>query len=167
VSARVLVAGIGNIFFGDDGFGSAVLQRLAAEPVAGARFEDYGIRGLHLAFEMLAGYERVIVVDAVSRGGTPGTLYVIEPDLAQSASAPDGHRMDLANVFGFLRTFGGDAPPVTIVGAEAETAEDGIGLSPAMEVAVTAALPLVRRLVHEALAVSPARAAKETTWSEV
>jgi hypothetical protein len=78
VSARVLVAGIGNIFFADDGFGPAVLRRLAHEKLPGVRFEDYGIRGMHLAYELLAGYEAAIVVDAVSRGGPPGTLYVIE-----------------------------------------------------------------------------------------
>jgi len=163
----VLVAGVGNIFFGDDGFGSAVLQRLSAAPIAGAHCEDYGIRGMHLAFEMLAGYERVFVVDAVSRGGAPGTLYVLEPDLTASTGAPDAHRMDLANVFALVQSFGGEAPPVMIVGAEAQTVEDGIGLSPVMEAAVAAALPLIRRLVHEALAAPAPHAIQETTCSEV
>ncbi len=167
MNARVLVAGVGNIFFSDDGFGSAVLQRLGAEPIPGVRCEDYGIRGMHLAFEMLAGYERVILVDAISRRGAPGTLYVIEPDdVAASGTAPDAHRMDLANVFAYVRTLGDDAPPATIVGAEPETIDEGIGLTPVMDAAVEAALPLVRRLVREALA-APARAVKETTCSEV
>ena len=86
---RVLVAGIGNIFFGDDGFGVEVAQLLAREPrAADAKVEDFGIRGMHLAYEMLAGYDRAIIVDAVPRGGEPGTLYVIEPELGAARARP-------------------------------------------------------------------------------
>ena len=145
----VLVAGVGNIFFGDDGFGSEVARVLAAEPISGAKIEDYGIRGLHLAYELVAGYDRAIVIDAVPRGGTPGTLYVIEPDVSGPAATPDAHRMDLANVFAFVRTIGGDPPPITIVGCEPSAADEQIGLSEPVRSAVQPAADLVRRLVAE------------------
>ncbi len=148
MSARVLVAGVGNIFFGDDGFGCEVARRLMAESLpVGASAEDYGIRGTHLAYEMLAGYERVILVDAVRRGGEPGTLYVIEPDLAVLSGAPDAHGMDISNVFGMLRVLGGEVPEVRIVGCEPASIEESIGLSPIVERAVDEALMLVKKLL--------------------
>ena len=152
MSARVLVAGVGNIFFNDDGFGPEVARRLAREqPIAGAHVEDFGIRGLHLAYELLAGYDAAVLIDAVPRQEPPGTLYVSEPSAPHQAGAPDAHRMDLANVFAFLRILGGEAPPITIVGCEPATVEEGMGLSPAVANAVETALPLVRRVVAEAL----------------
>ena len=145
MSARVLVAGIGNIFFGDDGFGCEVARRFASTPLEGVRVEDFGIRALHLAYEILAGYERVVLIDAVSRGGAPGTLYVIEPDPVAPGDVADAHRMDIQNVFAFVRTLGGEAPPVVLVGCEPHTLDEGIGLSATVADAVVAALPLVRR----------------------
>ena len=81
---RVLIAGIGNIFLGDDGFGVEVAKRLASEALPDwVRVADFGIRGLHLAYELLdTAYETTILVDATPRGGAPGTVYLIEPDLA-------------------------------------------------------------------------------------
>jgi hydrogenase maturation protease len=161
VKPRVLVAGVGNIFFNDDGFGPEVLRRLLGEePIAQAHVEDYGIRGLHLAYEMLNGYEAAVLVDAVPRGEAPGTLYVIEPEAPTDAGAPDAHRMDLANVFAFLRMLGGEPPRVTIVGCEPATVDEGMGLSPAVANAVEAAVPLVRRVVLDVLS------RKDTSWSE-
>jgi len=151
-SARILVAGVGNVFFGDDGFGPEVARALLREPPADTKVEDYGIRGLHLAYELLAGYERAILIDAVPRGDPPGTLYVIEPDDEAPTSAPDAHRMDLQNVFAYLRVLGGEPPPVTIVGCEPETTEPGMGLSDAVTRSVDAAAALVRRLIDEQLA---------------
>lgn len=147
---RVLVAGIGNIFFADDGFGCAVAQALAREPQApDAKIEDFGIRGLHLAYELLAGYDRAILVDAAPRGGVPGTLYVIEPEVDVSGVAPDAHRMDVQNVFAFLRMLGGEPPPITIVGCEPETVEPAMGLSAVVTGAIAPAAALVRRLLDE------------------
>src|SRR5690348_18485873 len=78
---RILIAGIGNIFLGDDAFGVEVAQRLARRPLPeGVRVVDFGIRGLDLAYALLDGYEAVILVDAAPRGGPPGTLYVLEPE---------------------------------------------------------------------------------------
>ena len=149
---RILVAGIGNIFFADDAFGAAVLARLAREPIAGVRSEDFGIRGLHLAFELLDGYTAAVIVDAVSRGGAPGTLYVIEPSEPIEAGEPDAHRMDLGSVFGFLRQMGGAPPPITIVGCEPESIEEGGDISATVSAAVEPALALVRRVVNQLLA---------------
>ena len=151
-SARVLVAGVGNVFFGDDGFGPEVAQRLVHAPPDEVKVEDFGIRGLHLAYELLNGYERAILIDAVPRGDRPGTIYVIEPEGEVPASTPDAHSMDLGNVFGYLRVLGGAPPPLTIVGCEPETVEPGMGLSPAVRQALEPALAVVRRLIDEHLA---------------
>lgn len=163
MSERVLVAGVGNVFFGDDGFGPEVARVLADEPVDGAKVEDFGIRGLHLAYELLNGYERAILVDAVPRGDVPGTLYVIEPDRNVAVTAADAHRMDLGNVFAYLRMLDGEPPPITIVGCEPETVEPGMGLSAAVAGSVGGAAALVRRLVDQQLAAQ----ARETTGGSV
>lgn len=149
---KVLVAGIGNIFFGDDGFGPAVARALSADSFPGVKIEDYGIRGLHLAYELIAGYDRAFLVDAVSRGGVPGTLYVIEPGKPPSRSIPDAHRMDLENVFAFLRTIGGEAPPITLIGCEPADVGEAMELSPLVSDMVAPAADLVRRLLTKTLA---------------
>jgi hydrogenase maturation protease len=149
---RLLVAGIGNIFFGDDGFGPEVARLLAAEPIDGVTIGDYGIRGLHLAYDLVSGYDRAFLIDAVPRGGAPGTLYVLEPTVPDSNSTPDAHRMDLQNVFAFVRMIGGEAPPITIVGCEPSTADEEILLTQPVRDAVAPAAELVRRLVADALA---------------
>ena len=148
----ILVAGVGNLFFGDDGFGPEVARALLREPLARAKVEDFGIRGLHLAYELLNGYERAILIDAVPRGGAPGTLYVIEPGEEPPASSPDAHRMDVQNVFGYLRALGSEAPRVTIVGCEPLTTAPGMGLSAPVAQSIDPAAALVRRLVGEQLA---------------
>jgi hydrogenase maturation protease len=134
---------------------------LLEAPIPHARIEDYGIRGLHLAYELLNGYDAVVLVDAMPRGDVPGTLYVLEPGPPDNAGAPDAHRMDLANVFALLEMLGGEAPPILIVGCEPATVDEGLGLSPAVANAVEAALSLVRRVVQDVLA------RKEVpSWSE-
>src|SRR5438270_10145755 len=82
-SRRILIACIGNIFLGDDGFGVEVAQRLMNRQYPeGVQVTDFGIRGMDLAYTLLDDYDTLVLVDTVSRGGTPGTLYLIEPDLA-------------------------------------------------------------------------------------
>jgi hydrogenase maturation protease len=166
MSARVLVAGVGNIFFGDDGFGSEVLRALEGERIEGVKIEDFGIAGLHLGYELVSGYERAIIVDCAARGGKPGTLYVIEPDTGAPGPPPDAHRMDLANVFAFVKTLGEKAPPIEIVGCEPQTLDEGIGLSEPVAAAIAPAIALVRKLVARALAAPPLREG-ETPWLEV
>src|SRR3954452_5244184 len=91
---RVLVAGLGNIFLGDDAFGVEVVQRLARRPQPdGVRLVDFGIRGLDLTYALLDSCDAVVLVDATPRGGLPGTLYVIEPQVEGSASPEPGDLM--------------------------------------------------------------------------
>jgi hydrogenase maturation protease len=151
-AARVLVAGIGNIFLGDDGFGPAVIQRLASRALPEcAKVEDFGIRGVHLAYELLGAspaYDTTIVVDAVSRGGAPGTLYVIEPDVADVPSAPpEAHALSVEAVLGLLRSIGGEPGRVLIVGCEAESVAPEMGLSAPVAAAVDGAADLVMNLL--------------------
>ncbi|MEO6990693.1 MAG: hydrogenase maturation protease [Candidatus Baltobacteraceae bacterium] len=167
MSARVLVAGIGNIFFGDDGFGCEVARRMASEPLATVKVEDFGIRGLHLAYELVAGYDGAVLIDAVPRGGAPGTLYVIEPDLRAGGGPPDAHRMDVQNVFAFVRVLGAEPPPILIVGCEPAVTDEGMGLSEAVAAALADAEALVRRTVARLLAAQSARIGKETACCEV
>lgn len=167
---RVLVAGVGNVFFGDDGFGPEVARVLLAQaPVPGAKVEDFGIRGLHLAYELLNGYDRAIIIDAVPRGDVAGTLYVIEPDTTVLPATPDAHSMDLGNVFAYLRTLGGEPPLLTIVGCEPENIEPGMGLSDAVARSVEGAAALVRRLLdqaHQLAAQARETTGGSTSWSK-
>ncbi|HEX4012492.1 MAG TPA: hydrogenase maturation protease [Candidatus Cybelea sp.] len=163
---NVLVAGIGNIFFGDDGFGPEVARLLAQDGIAGVKIEDYGIRGLHLAYELSAGYDRAFLIDAVGQGGVPGTLYRIEPGAVETKSLPDAHRMDLENVLAFLRVIGGVAPPITLIGCEPARYDEGIGLSAPVRDMVAPAADFVRRLVAETLAAANGGEKGSTICSE-
>lgn len=147
-NSSVLIAGVGNIFFSDDGFGVEVARRLANERLPQwVKVADFGIRGVHLAYEMLAGYSRVVLVDAVPRGGSPGDLYLIEPNLETAVATPDAHTMELQNVFAFMKTLGGDCPKILIVGCEPASCDEGIGLSEAVERAVGDAIELIQSRV--------------------
>ena len=150
MSPGVLVAGIGNVFLGDDGFGVEVVRRLASHPLPdGVRVADFGIRGLHLAFELLEHPDdTTILVDATPRAGEPGTVYLIEPDLETLAAAPeagaaDAHDMTPAAVFGLLRSLGGTPGRVLIVGCEPFSTEEEMGLSPPVAGAVDEAVALI------------------------
>ena len=163
---KVLVGGIGNMFFGDDGFGSEVARALAGDRLSGVKIEDYGIRGLHLAFELSSGYDRAFLIDAMPRGGRPGTLYVVEPEEPPPTGVPDAHRMDLQNVFAFVRSIGGEPPPITVIGCEPAAIEETIGLSPPVRDAVAPAAQLVRRLLAETFAAAESCEKENTLWSE-
>ncbi len=115
---RILVAGIGNVFLGDDGFGVAVAERLAQRELPErVHVEDYGIRGMDLAYA-LHDYDVALFVDATPRGAAPGTLYVIEPDLDAADPAPDAHGMDPVQVLALAQALGGRMPRVIVVGCE-------------------------------------------------
>jgi hydrogenase maturation protease len=143
---RVLVAGIGNMFFGDDGFGVEVARRLHTVP-PGTRVSDFGIRAVHLAYELLSPLDLLVVVDCMARGGEPGTLYVVEPESADSAALPDAHGISVPAVFALVRQLGGALPPTLVVGCEPETIEPGIGLSPRVARMIPGALDLIRELI--------------------
>ncbi|MCW3033684.1 MAG: hydrogenase maturation protease [Solirubrobacteraceae bacterium] len=121
--ARVLVAGIGNVFLGDDGWGVALAGRLAARALPrGVDVADFGIRGMDLAYAMQDGYEAVVLLDATPRGQAPGTLYVIEPDLDEIEMTLDAHGMDPVKVLALARTLGTATLPRTlVVGCEPQT----------------------------------------------
>jgi hydrogenase maturation protease len=145
LTARVLVAGIGNIFLGDDGFGSAVAQRLLHEPIPDeVKVVDYGISGIHLAYELLEGYETLVLIDALARGGDPGTLYLLEPDFGTGGGFPDAHSMDPRTVLQHARALGAPQTRVLIVGCEPASTQEEIGLSTPVANAIDGAADLVR-----------------------
>lgn len=150
--SRVLVAGVGNIFLGDDGFGVEVAARLAGQRMpAGVRVADYGIRGVHLAYELLEGYDGLILVDAVSRGEPPGTVFVIEPDLDGIAVGPGGPTMDAHSmspdiVFALLKSLDASLDEVYVVGCEPADISERMGLSAEVAASVEGAVTVVRQL---------------------
>jgi hydrogenase maturation protease len=155
MSQCILVAGIGNIFLQDDGFGVEVAKRLADSALPeGVKVADFGIRGVHLAYEMLdGGYDTTILIDAAPRGEAPGTVYLIEPDLdnidAQQSASMDAHSMDPQVVFATLKSLGGSPRRVLIVGCEPLVIDDGIGLSEPVGRAVEEAVRLVHSVVDD------------------
>jgi hydrogenase maturation protease len=160
---RILIAGIGNIFLGDDAFGSEVARRMMSQPIPdGVRVVDFGIRGLDLAYALLDDRDATILVDAVPRGGPPGTLYVIEPDPVEAAApAPDdpvieAHGMDPVRVLRMAAAMGGRPRRVLVVGCEPATLGSGddpaMGLSPPVEAAVGEAIRLIDSLVDRLVA---------------
>ncbi|OBI95086.1 peptidase M52 [Mycobacterium alsense] len=159
MTTRILVAGIGNIFLGDDGFGCEVVRNAdIPRDDSSVRVVDYGIRGMHLAYDLLEDWDTLVLVDAVPNRGSPGTLHVFradleaddEPDHASGSAAigMDGHSMDPAAVFASLRALGGSPPYTVVVGCEAGSVEEGIGLS----VPVAEAVPRAARAVGELVA---------------
>ncbi len=161
---RILVAGIGNVFLGDDGFGVAVADRLwRRELPAGVEVVDFGIRGMDLAFAMQEGYSAVVLVDAVPRGQPAGTLYVIEvdPEDEDADVAVDAHGMDPVQVMGLVRSLGGRAPRTLLVGCEPQTrmsAEDEdivAQLSEPVLAAIDPAVKLVESLLQQITTQTP------------
>ncbi len=159
----VLVAGVGNVFFGDDGFGVAVARRLSEEPLPpGVEVEDFGIRGIHLAYRLLDAPSLLVIADVVRRGDAPGTLYVLEPDVAALApGAADAHRLELPAVFAAVRALGGELPAVRIVGCEPAILGEGMGLSAEVAAAVDPAARLVREVIAREGREAAAVAARE------
>jgi hydrogenase maturation protease len=125
-AARILVAGIGNVFLGDDGFGVALADRLARRMLpAGVDVVDYGIRGMDLAYALHDGWHAVLLLDATPRGQAPGTLYVIEPDTDDGEVGFDAHGMDPLKVLALARALGGPLPRILVVGCEPRTVMTG------------------------------------------
>ena len=147
--SRTLVAGVGNIFFSDDGFGSEVARRLVAHALpAGVRVEDYGIRGTHLAYDLLDGWDNLVLIDTVPSRGAPGTIHVLEVGTEDvDGAAFDPHGMDPNSMLASLKSLGGTPPPTIIVGCEPALLEEGIGLSPEVTEAVPRAIARVLELV--------------------
>jgi hydrogenase maturation protease len=152
---RILVAGIGNIFLGDDAFGVEVVRCLAQRELPqGVRVIDFGIRGLDLAYALTDGYDLAILIDACPRGGSPGTLYVIEPELNEAGEAlVETHEINPMQVLRLVESLGGMSGAVRIVGCEPATLgtaeEPAMGLSPAVQASVEEAAGLVESIVNQ------------------
>jgi hydrogenase maturation protease len=160
---RILIAGIGNIFLGDDGFGVEVVRRLAvAHLPESVRVVDFGIRGLDLAYALQDGYETTILIDAFPNNQPPGTISVVEPDTSAPAEAPGGfvepHSMHPLNVLRMATAMNGSVGRVLLVGCEPATlgGEEGhMGLSAPVEVAVDEAVRTAQALVRKILDGEP------------
>lgn len=156
--ARILVAGIGNIFLGDDGFGVEVIKRLLARPLPSCvKVIDFGIRGLDLAYALVDDYETTILVDAFPSGQVSGTVSLVEPDigrLEQQKGMVDAHAMNPMSVLGMAAGMNASLKNILLVGCEPETlgGEEGqMGLSPSVERAVEEAVTMVISVIEKVL----------------
>jgi hydrogenase maturation protease len=157
---RILVAGVGNIFLGDDAFGVEVAQRLARRELPEeVHVVDFGIRGLDLTYALLDGYDAVIVVDAAPRAGRPGTLYVLEPEqkpeTGEGGLLVETHGMDPVKVLRLATAMGSLVEHWLVVGCEptpaTDVAEMQLGLSEPVGAAVDEAVRLIESLVGKVL----------------
>lgn len=159
---RILIAGVGNIFLGDDAFGSEIARRLLMrEWPPSVRVEDFGIRGFDLTFALNDGYEVVVLIDATPRGGAPGTLYTIEADAeeieraAKGTAAIETHSMHPMRVLAVARSMGAEFRKLYVVGCEPspETVDpDGpgeMGLSAPVLASVEEAIHVIDALVAQ------------------
>jgi hydrogenase maturation protease len=175
MSGRILVAGIGNIFLADDGFGCEVVRRLAeCELPDNVEVRDFGIRGIDLAYTLMdPPYEAVVFVDAVSRGEEPGTVYLIEAEVPEEGEvALDTHSMDPVKVIRLARALGANIPRTLVVGCQPKvvlTGEDYddmlIQLSEPVQRAVDEAVKLVESVVEEINAQTTSKYLKPDTYS--
>jgi hydrogenase maturation protease len=158
---RILVAGIGNIFHGDDAFGVEVVRELSRMNLPeSVRVVDFGIRSYDLAYAITDGCQGIILVDAAPRGDAPGTLYLMELDLDQPGNAAplvDGHSLNPVAVLQMVRAF--DRPvqgPIYLVGCEPEvldSEEGSMELSPSVAAAVPGAVAMIVRLLRNKFAL--------------
>lgn len=175
----IMVAGIGNVFLGDDAFGVEVVRRLRDSPLmeglpAEVDVVDYGIRGVHLAYDLIEGrYRDLVLVDAVELGAHAGTVAVLEAGAAATGRAAtlDAHSMSPAVVLNALEGLGGRVDRVLVVGCQPESVEERMGLSGAVDAAVGPAEQAVSDVVHrlaQPLGRDPAARASrggEATWT--
>lgn len=157
-ATRILIACVGNIFLGDDGFGVEVARALASRRYPpGVEVVDFGIRGVELAYTLLDGCDTLILVDAVPRGGSPGDVYLIEPGALPTQAAPsalDAHSLDPLRTLAFAQRLGARPRRTLLVGCEPSSppveADDpalSMGLSPPVQAAIGEAVKLIDELV--------------------
>jgi hydrogenase maturation protease len=152
---NVLVAGIGNIFLSDDGFGVEVVKhidvtKLPEEVRKDVTVSDFGIRGVHLSYELLNGYDALVLIDAMPLGEAPGTVVTFEPDVESiDATSVDAHSMSPAVVLGLLAGMGAGLPHVVVVGCQPLTLEEGMGLSEPVMAAIAPAAEVVLQVVSD------------------
>jgi hydrogenase maturation protease len=158
MSKRILIAGVGNIFLGDDGFGVEVVRRLAGRELPeGVEVVDFGIRGMDLAYAMQRDYEVVVFVDATPRGKEPGTVYLLEPEIEEDGEVSlDTHGMDPVKVIKLSHALGAKPTRTLVVGCEPQVVPGGedyddmlMELSEPVSAAVDEAVKLVVSVVEE------------------
>ena len=167
---RILIAGVGNLFLGDDAFGVEVVQQLllAKDPLP-ARVMDAGIRGVHLAYELLEGYDTLVLVDAMAHGEVPGTVSIVERSWGEgegdrtARGAGDAHDLNPESALALLERLGGRVERIFTVGCEPEELCERIGLSASVAAAVPHAVRAVRDLVARLSASAPAGVTNEST----
>ena len=163
---RILVAGVGNLFLGDDAFGVEVVQELlrSRDPLR-ARVMDTGIRGMHLAYELLEGYDALVLVDAMAHGEVPGTVSLFERSWEEAIRTARGaggaHDLDPESALALLERLGGRVERIFTVGCEPEELDERIGLSARVAAAVPPAVRAVRDLVARLNLSTP----EVTQWS--
>lgn len=169
--AQILIAGVGNAWLTDDGFGGDVVNALSErEMPEGVMVLDFGTGGLNLAYEVMRGYDGLILLDASEQGEPPGTLYVMEVDEEsvvkgiEDGEALDPHAMDPGSVLRFVRSVGGWPGKVIVIGCEPESVDSGYGVTEVVANAVAPAVDLVLETVRElgANVVEAQREADET-----
>jgi hydrogenase maturation protease len=159
MAARVLVAGIGNLFLGDDGFGPEVVRRLAEQHALppGVRVIDYGIRGMHLAYDLLDPCDALVLVDTLPTGGATGQVVVLEVSADDLGGGEfDAHGMNPMAMLSGVQRLGGTLPATYVVGCRVAEVAEGIGLSAPVAAAVPEAVAAVRALVDRLSAAAPA-----------
>lgn len=155
MAGKILIAGVGNIFLGDDAFGVKVAQELANRKLPdNVVIKDFGIRSYDLAYALMESWDLVILVDAVPFGGEPGTVYTIEPELPDGADIPstlDAHSMNPVSVLQLVRALGGQVGRMLVVGCEPQNVEEPLngetGLSAPVRAAVEEAILAIEQLV--------------------
>jgi len=156
---RILIAGIGNIFLGDDAFGSEVAREMMRLSLPeGVSVSDFGIRSYDLAYALMDGVDSAILVDAASRGGRPGTIYLIEPMVSEidrcGEAVADAHSMNVVSVLRMVRSLGGEICKIYLVGCEPaslETEDGRLGLSETVRAAVPRAIEMIQSLLTDFL----------------
>ena len=158
MTGRILVAGVGNVFLRDDAFGVEVVRLLAERPQPpGVQIRDYGIRGVHLVYELLDGYELFVLVDAAPRGEAPGTVTVLEVELPSPEAQPviDAHSLTPDAIFGLLSSLGGHSGRNLVVACEPAEVDAGMGLTDPVQEALPHAVRAVEEILAQATGAGP------------
>jgi len=164
MTGRILVAGVGNVFLRDDAFGVEVVRLLAERPQPpGVQIQDYGIRGVHLVYELLDGYDLFVLIDAAPRGEAPGTVSVLEVELPSPEAQPviDAHSLTPDAIFGLLSSLGGHPGRNLVVACEPAEVDAGMGLSDPVREALPHAVRAVEEILAQATGADPQAGGRE------
>jgi hydrogenase maturation protease len=161
-SSKILIAGIGNVFLSDDGFGVEVVKRLEERKAwPDVVCADVGVAGMHLAYELLEGYDVLILVDTMQRGEAPGTISILEVDpngdQAEWRGSMDGHSVDPVATLSLLQELGGEIPSTFVVACEPQYLGEGMGLSPIVQEALDCAEEAINGLIKKLRATGSKR----------